>query len=416
MKYSKKTFCAYPFTYISTTNSGEYRACCESLGSGISAIDTPGKEAWNSDFYKQLRLDLINGRFPNHCSTCWKNESQGAMSSRQKELYNYTEEDIQQILSSTNSDGSVDIKPIIFEFKVGNLCNLRCIMCTQMESSGHESEIKTLRSNNEQLPELLEYIENKVKDNRQVYRYSIHDQQALLNNLFYFVDSIQQLMIVGGEPFKNPITYDILDSLIQQGYHKQINLIIISNFYEIDFNCVDLASKFKNCLVNISIDHIDPIKFNYIRYPAEYYKVYEKLHQYLSFGNIKVSISFTLSIFNALDIKEIFYEFFRWNKKSDKGIEVQFNHVTFPKYFNPRYLSNDCKEKVLLDINFLLSDKDIIEWIEVNNLRDQFLKIIDYIDTVPDDYDQVIHEQKRVLNLYDKYRHTKHKDLFNHLA
>lgn len=417
MNYSKDTFCAYPFTYISTTNSGEYRACCESLGIGLSALETSGKEAWNSDFYKQLRLDLINGRKNSHCSTCWKNEAQRAGSSRQKELYNYSEQDVQDLISHTSSDGTFNRKPKSFEFKVGNLCNLKCIMCTQMESSGHETEIKEMQSNGDTLPSLLSYIENNVKDKNQVYRYSKNEQDELIKTLEYFSDSVKDFLIVGGEPLKNPLTGKILDILIASGYAQNINIIIISNLYDIDYRLIEKCKEFKAFYLNVSIDHVDDKKFHFIRYPSNYAHVKENLFKILGSSDINLSISFTLNIFNSCDLEEIIKEFYNWFLIDNKNLKIEFNHVTFPTYFSVVYLENRIKEQIIQDIGRILNNEDYDSFFKVNRLcKKQFQSIIEYLMIEPLNKEKVLSEQKRVLRLYDRYRNTDYKQIFPYLA
>jgi len=417
MQYSKDTFCPYPFTYASTTNSGEYRVCCESMGIGLSAFEVAGTDAWNSSFYKDLRKDLIEGRKNKHCASCWKNEEVSNQSSRLKEMANYSNEDIAQMLSDTDSDGFHNKNPVIFEFKVGNVCNLKCIMCTQMESSSHESEIKMFQKNGEKIPVLLEFLEKNVKNSSQVYRYDNKEQDKLIQNLKSLADSLTDLMIVGGEPLRNKLTGKILESLIDVGYAKNINLIIISNVYNIDFEYLNVAKEFKGIYLNASVDHVNSDKFNFIRYPSNYKVIEQNIKKILNDYDVNLAISFTYNIFNALDLKEIFQELLDWQEKFRTTLNLEFNHVTYPKYFNVQYLSYANKIKAIETVKSILEDNNLKTFLERNNpLKQQLQTLIDFILYEPEDKEEVNQEQIRVLDLYDKYRKTDWKKSFPYLS
>ena len=80
---NQKTFCLLPFTHISSTNDGNYRVCCCSEEKVITKPDGTAYnmrkdsvvEVWNSEHYKQLRKDLLNGVQNPTCEYCWNYEA-----------------------------------------------------------------------------------------------------------------------------------------------------------------------------------------------------------------------------------------------------------------------------------------------------------------------------------------------------
>mgnify|MGYP002152443245 CR=1 FL=1 len=103
MKPNKETFCVLPFTMMSTTNSGDFRTCCEGLPLGFSAIEDSIEDVWNSDFYKNLRLDLMNGVRHKNCSQCWRREFDGGYSTRQNENESISQSDYKELINSFDS-------------------------------------------------------------------------------------------------------------------------------------------------------------------------------------------------------------------------------------------------------------------------------------------------------------------------
>jgi len=416
MKYSKDTICPYPFNYISTTNSGTFRTCCESLGIGVSAEDYNADEVWNGDFYKGLRKDLINGIQHPNCARCWKNEQQGLISTRQKEVLSYDEDYLISLIDKTDEDGYLDYTPETFEFKIGNLCNLKCIMCTQMESSQHEAELVFFRQKQVDLPQTLNYIEEHVRDKDQIYRYQKSQQKKMLDRLLTIMPNLKLLKIVGGEPFINPLTNDILDLAIEHNHHKTISLEIISNLYQTDFKYIQKAKQFKNFRLLCSIDHIEQEKFNFIRFPCKYTEVENNFFKLLHDTEIDLEISATFNIFNIFDMKEILQQFEFWSKQREKELPVRINYVDEPRYFSFQYLSPELRQQVeILVERVVLEFESSKLFAENNQLYDYLKSTKNFIKHPPEDFKEVVEERSRVLKLYDNTRGTDYKSLFLHL-
>lgn len=399
MIYSKDTFCILPFISMSNNNNGDYRVCCDSFGFGPNIQTDDAIEVWNGEFYNQLRKDLINGVRNKNCAACWKAEKNGGHSMRKSENSNYQEEDIVRIIEEKPL-------PILFDFKLGNLCNLKCIMCCQLDSSLHETEVKQWSSNNVKLPKLLEYIEIKFKDQNQQYRIDKENCDVILENFKDLIPNLKTLRLVGGEPLINPLTRILVDRIIELGYAKELDLDIITNLTDIDISFIKHLEQFKSVALTCSYDHVDPDKFHYIRFPADYKKFKSNFDLVLN-SNLNVSISTTFSIFNIFDLEQIMDEF------EKIGVVISFNYVMNPNYFSIKYLSNEQKQKVIEIVNRVLSKKYKI--FDVNRNLVNYLKNIDkvlYADQ--NDLEEVVTERTRALKLYDHSRGTDYIKMFGH--
>jgi MoaA/NifB/PqqE/SkfB family radical SAM enzyme len=389
---------------MSNTNSGEYRVCCESFGFGPNIQTDDASEVWNSDYYKQLRIDLINGIQNKNCDSCWKVEQNGGHSMRKNENSHYSDDDIQEIISNV-TNGHNRILPKLFDFKLGNLCNLKCIMCCQLSSSLHESEVRTWKSKNIKLPALLDYIEITYKNENQQYRIDKNNCDNILENLKSILPHLTTLQLVGGEPLINPFTFEIVDKLIQLGYAKNLKLDIITNLSVVDDLFIKKLEQFKSVQLTCSYDHVDPVKFHFIRYPANYTEFKHNFDKILK-SDINVSISTTFSIFNIFDLEQILDEFEKLQ------LPISFNYVVDPNYFSIKYLDPDQKLKVIQIVDKVLK-KDYNIFSKNTGLVTYLRDIEKLLYADQSDYEQVIAERTRVLALYDSTRKTTYNETYS---
>jgi organic radical activating enzyme len=389
---------------MSNTNSGEYRVCCESFGFGPNIQTDDASQVWNSDYYKQLRVDLINGIQNKNCNSCWKVEKNGGYSMRKNENSHYSYDDIQEIISSV-TDGHISILPKLFDFKLGNLCNLKCIMCCQLSSSLHESEVRTWKSKNIKLPALLDYIEITYKNENQQYRIDKNNGDNILENLKSILPNLTTLQLVGGEPLINPFTFEIVDKLIELGYAKNLKLDIITNLSVVDDSFIQKLEQFKSVQLTCSYDHVDPVKFHFIRYPASYTEFKHNFDKILK-SNINVSISTTFSIFNIFDLEQILDEFEKLE------LPISFNYVIEPNYFSIKYLDPGQKLEVVKLVDKVLK-KDYKIFSNNASLVTYLQDIGKLLYADQSDYEQVIAERTRVLALYDSTRKTNYNETYS---
>ena len=149
-----KTFCVLPWIHLATRPNGDVRICCtaNASGAGVSDIKDIGllknnnkimnlkdhslEEIWNSDYLREIRIQMINEKIPLSCTKCFEEESKGIISKRQWETKIWSERlDIHDIVSQMSFDGSMPFNIPYFDLRLGNLCQLKCIMCSPHDSS-----------------------------------------------------------------------------------------------------------------------------------------------------------------------------------------------------------------------------------------------------------------------------------------
>lgn len=422
MKENENTFCVIPFTSITTSPNNHWRQCCDSPpliehnGKYFSMFEYNIEDMWNHEFYKTLRMDLISGIKNPACNKCWKRESVGAFSYRKKS------NNINKLVDSTtinqvyNNNGYLDTPPKYIVLKIGNLCNLKCIMCNQVSSDKIEKEIVIWKSKNEQLPQWLNYIDSfdapdEIKDVRSLSLKSTPEK--VIEQLEPALSQCHELELVGGEAFVNPFTNDLLAYCISKGIAKNISIQTISNLSLINKKQIELMKQFKSVELTASFDHVDSEHFYFIRYPASYADFRKNFNSLINDNIINLKISTTFSIFNIFDIEKIFDEFESIRQTMSKPLIINFNFVSDPNYFDIRYLESEQKLELTTKIlDYVIKNKDYKIFQENPSTLNYIKTIPNYLKETPSDFDSVVQERSRVLELYDRTRNTNYKQLY----
>ena len=154
-------FCPLPWIHLATRPNGDVRVCCTANASGAGVVDSKEsglvtqdghimnlrdyslEEIWNSPQMKATRLQMMNHEIPASCTKCFEEESKGITSKRQWETVVWKERlDINAIVATTEQDGSLPVSIPYFDLRLGNLCQLKCIMCSPHDSSSWIKEWK----------------------------------------------------------------------------------------------------------------------------------------------------------------------------------------------------------------------------------------------------------------------------------
>ena len=145
-----KTFCPLPWIHIATRPNGDVRVCCTANASGAGVVDIKDaglvkdmnlkthsiEEIWNSEFMRNTRLQMLSEEIPRSCTKCFEEEQKGIKSKRNWETDVWKERlDIQSIVDQTKADGSLPVSIPYFDLRLGNMCQLKCIMCSPHDSS-----------------------------------------------------------------------------------------------------------------------------------------------------------------------------------------------------------------------------------------------------------------------------------------
>jgi hypothetical protein len=308
--------------------------------------------AWNSDYMKNVRKQMLAGEKPPSCLKCYKEEAAGHRSKRQWETHYWSQRvDVDKVLQETNEDGSVPPNLAYIDLRFGTKCQLACVMCSPHDSSGWIKDWKAIfpAVENKSLKEIMQW-DNKGSTNGSSYNW--HKQNPTFWKQFYEqMPSMQQIYFAGGESLIIEEHYEILEHAIKMGYAKDLELRYNSNGVEWREDLFDLWREFKLVRFHYSIDSIKEMN-DYIRYPSNWenqVNTFHKLDNETS-DNVEVTIACAVQALNVYYLPD----FIQWKleqkfKKINMwpfgagGISQHF--VYWPAHLNVKSLPKDFKAK-----------------------------------------------------------------------
>ena len=414
-----KTFCPLPFIHLATRPNGDVRVCCTANASGAGIDDNKGaglvtedgvnmnlrehtiEQVWNSKFMRDTRLQLLNDQVPTSCTKCFQEEANGITSKRQWETEVWNEQlDIDGIVSTTAEDGSLAVSIPYFDLRLGNMCQLKCVMCSPHDSSSWIKDWK------------LQYPKYKSINLKQdqgwdsKYDYTWYQKGSFLDTMKEQAQFIKELYFAGGEPLLIPEHYKILQFMVDTGNADKCMLRYNSNGLELPEKLLELWSHFKEVRFNFSIDAVGD-KNHYIRYPSDWNTIVQNLHILDNTpDNIIVNIACAVQLLNIMYLPELAkwklsQNFKKVHMHPKTNGDVGTHLVYFPSYLNIRVLPVELKE---------LAAKNIQEFTD----NPRWLGLIDYM--MQEDWSSKLSSTIEYLETCDTARGTNFRLVFPELS
>jgi MoaA/NifB/PqqE/SkfB family radical SAM enzyme len=369
-----KTFCPLPWIHLATRPNGDVRVCCTANASGASDVDSKEvglvmqngsimnlrdhsiEEVWNSEHMKTTRLQMLNNQIPTSCTKCFEEESKGIVSKRQWESVVWKERlNVESIVAETANDGTLPVSIPYFDLRLGNLCQLKCIMCSPHDSSAWIKDWKL------QYPKYttIELKQDQIWDDRN-RDYTWYQKGSFLDTMKDQAQYIKELYFAGGEPLLIPEHYKILEFMVETGNATNCVLRYNSNGLELPDKLFELWKHFKQVKFNFSIDALGT-RNDYIRYPSKWDDVVANLERLDNTpDNITVNIACAVQVLNILTISELIH--WKASKNFKKinlppyGAGLIGTHLVYlPSYLNVRVLPKHLKDKVVKQIDYFCS-------------------------------------------------------------
>jgi len=323
------TFCILPWIHLSTRPNGHLRLCCTANASSAGATNdkvyggevgilknAKGKPAnlnhtdlltaWNDDYMKGVRRQMLKGEVPPSCSKCFKEESAGHRSKRNWETEYWSRRvSVRELIDATSADGQVAPKVTYVDLRLGTKCNLKCIMCSPHDSSFWVGDWKKLHPQiqNDSLREINEWPNNGKNDGAS---YDWHkNNPAFWEQLYQQLPNMQQLYFAGGEPLIIDEHYQLLEECIRRGEASHIELRYNSNGLELPEKLFVLWERFKRVRFHFSLDSIGEMN-HYIRYPSDWTRVLTNLRRLDETSDkIEVTLACAVQALNIFYIPEL---------------------------------------------------------------------------------------------------------------
>lgn len=340
-----------PWVHTATISDGSVKLCCVAHNdSGLNLNIQSITEVWNSDYYKQQRRDFINGLQPKACDHCWKEEASGIRSHREISNDIFVKHLGKEYLDRLCSSDIVESAPMTIDFRLGNTCNLQCVMCQPSDSSKWVKPAKQLA---ETITSEIKW-DWKYKSNIDVSKFEWYKRQQFWDDFISIAGAVKHITFGGGEPLLVKEHKILLKRLVSAGFSSDMKLLYHTNGTIYDQEIVDLWNSFNEVKLMISIDGLRDVN-DYIRRPSKWSDVENNLRLYdQTNSNIIVAVNTTVQISNAGNLTKfaqwlLDQNFIKVGKQTDGGIFFA-SVLHWPKYLSVQVLPQSMKDIVSKDI------------------------------------------------------------------
>lgn len=237
LHFSKETsdsFCTLPFAQLFFSSTGRVAPCCLIQDYYIGDIQTRSiQEIWNGPEMKALRKEFLTGNI----RTC-------KIHQKHKQCHRVFE----RLLPFVKIEEESSISPIRLELRINSHCNLACQMC----QNKHESS--------------------------SIYTSSSPFPEQLRNELLPYA---QEITILGGEPFIQQNTFEILELAARINPHCLWGFVSNLN---VDIDKVILAlAKLRISRFQVSIDSLNESTYIKIRKGGSHKLMMSNLDKLIAF-------------------------------------------------------------------------------------------------------------------------------------
>lgn len=335
MSKSKKMFCIKPWTQGAVLTNGDFAMCCISGERKQYNLKTHSiTDWWNSKELLDVRRQMLANQRVSSCEVCYKLEEQGGTSLRQKSNQEYK-------IFEAYADKMLDYyqypknAPVELELQLTNLCNLKCLMCFETDSSSILTENKQLKLSN---------LSNSL--------FSVTDSE--IEQIKLWLQTKPRLVnFRGGESLMVPEIRKLLEWAVKERLLDDTQVHITTNGTVLTAEWLELLKRIPRLRIMVSVDAVGKLN-DYIRFGSNW-EVVEKNCQTLSqIPNINFLIHCSIQNLNIMHIDQLI----SWAKENKFTIGTDY--VSVPRFIAINNLPPEYIEQVkhkMLGINSDVSNQ-----------------------------------------------------------
>ena len=346
---SKHSFCVLPWIHRFVNLGGEVQLCCTAeehphsyfrsdTGELINVADGfTDQQIGDTAHIREIRKSMLQGAWPAACERCMITEQCGGSSRRCAENQHFRHH-ISRILETTDEHGNAPVHICSRDYRLGNLCNLRCRMChpratkLMLEEWNQVSRRRLqLKGENARRVELMDWFQN----------------QHLWDEFAEHIHDLEHLHFAGGEPLIMPEVLKALEICVEMGAANKIELTFNTNIIRIPKKHRDLWPQFKAVNLLCSVDAYGELN-DYIRYPSKWTTITRNLdtidreRDALNLGWVHISATVQIyNVFKLADLIDYSHQRFSFIRPMPNLV-----HLSIPDYFNIQFLPDDLKHLI----------------------------------------------------------------------
>lgn len=301
----------------------------------------------NSKNFKKHRKELMSGVWSPGCHLCQETEAVGNKSMRGD--FDHIK-DSRSLNHYNTETGEIDFSGLRhIELRFSNSCNMACLHCSDVYSSGWMSKLKHYHPDEDdkryKLIQLTREFHKSTPDEDLSISISIDEMERVVNDLNTNFPGIRKIDFAGGEVLYQKQFLPCLKMLAKHPNADQITLTFHTNF-NAKFSPEELSEAlkpFEQSLIHISVDSGKNI-YDYFR-TGKWDVLVENIKRFRSINNFsKLDVVCTTSAYQVMDIYNVFESLISLEVDS-----IDSSIVYTPRYINPAVMMFDFRESVLQD-------------------------------------------------------------------
>jgi len=344
MSINNKTFCVAPWYSIYLGSQKNLAPCCK-IKKKYKYDYSQINEYFQSPELNELRKDLLNGVQNKDCASCWHDERKGGDSLRLISNRTITGGSNINLTDQIQEPKVSNIKS--FDLVLGNLCNLKCVMCSPKLSS-------QLLTEAEKNPTLKSLYKQEYKQEQ----FSWPEGDDFISWCNQHLPHAIHIKFTGGEPFIIPWIKQVIER-IPDSQKKKCVLHFTSNLTIINSTLFKCFKKFKEVWLSVSVEGTHETH-EYLRYGHTWQKLANnlKLVKDMRIDNLILKINHVIQAPSYHSIKDM-TDFF-----DSMGLEIHPIMLSNPKHFHISALTKQSKENFLVDTqNYQGLNKEFINFV-----------------------------------------------------
>lgn len=356
--------CVNAYLNLSVKPNGSVSPCCMSdirytTDNGSHTLDQESIISfWNSKSRKDFIERMDAGEQPPECFSCWNEERAGKDSKRLRDNKTFRSKEL------TN-----DMLPLVLDLSMGNLCNIKCRICSPLQSSAWAAEEEKIVA----IYPDREFLRHEHDAQKQSFDYS---NDYFWKDILKLLPNVTKYDFAGGEPFFIEKHWEIVRTAVENGWSKNQHIHYNTNGTIFPEKYMHLLEEFKLVDIQVSSDGVGP-KFEYMRHPAKWSKVENTIDRLLEVKkNSKtewwLATCISVSAFNVYDFFETFEHY------AKKGISIYVNMVH--DHHGTRILPEPLKKEIIAKLKSQHSQYKPEQWRRERDMICKHLENTEYSD------------------------------------